>query len=297
MKCLADLREAVKGRPAKKIAVAVADDLGIIRLVKEAIELGYGEFILVGDEPKIRELLASEGMDQHAFEIHNEKDHRLAADKAVDLVVNKNADVVMKGELHTATFLKAILNKEKGLRGNNLISEITLYDKDEGEGLRMITDCAMSITPTLDEKRQIIENAVELALRLGYEKPKVAALSAVEVVNPAIPDTMDAAILSKMAERGQIKNAIVDGPFALDNAISMRAAKQKKVPGEVAGQADIILVPNLQVGNALRKSLSYIANKDVAIAVMGVRVPVALFSRTDSNETKLLSIALSTYIA
>jgi phosphate butyryltransferase len=297
MKFLADLLGAVRGRPIKKIAVAVPEDPGVIKLVKQAMEIGYAEFILVGDEARIKELLENQGLDCRTFEIHDEKNHRLAAEKAVGLVVEKKANVVMKGELHTATFLKAILDKEKGLRTGNLISEITLCDKKDGDGIQLITECAMNITPTLDEKRQIIENAVDLAMKLGYEKPKVAVLSAVEVVNPAIPDTLDAAILSKMADRGQIKNAIVDGPFALDNAISLTAARQKKISGDVAGQADIILVPNLQVGNALHKALTYLAGKKVAAAVMGAGAPVVMLSRTDSTETKLLSVALATYIS
>jgi phosphate butyryltransferase len=297
LKCLDDLFEAVQGRAIKKIAVAVPEEASVIKLVKQARELGFADFILVGDEAGIKELLEIQGLNWRTFEIYDEKDHRLAAEKAVALVVEKRADVVMKGELHTATFLKALLNKDKGLRTGNLVSEITLYDKDDGDGIRLITDCAMSIVPTLDEKRQILENAVELAMKLGYEKPRVAILSAVEVVNPAIPDTLDAAILSKMADRGQIKNALVDGPFALDNAISLVAARQKKLTGDVAGLADIILVPNLQVGNALRKSLTYIAHKKVTSAVMGVGAPVVMLSRTDSIEAKLLSVALSTYIS
>jgi phosphate butyryltransferase len=297
MKCLADLLDAVKGRPIKKIAVAVPEDPGVVKLMKQAIELGYAEFILVGDASRIKTLLKDQGLDWTNFEIHDEKDHRAAAEKAVGLVVDKKANVVMKGELQTAIFLKAILGKEKGLRTGNLISEITLYDKNDGDGIRLITDCAMNINPTLDEKRQIIENAVGLAMKLGYEKPRVAVLSAVEVVNEAIPDTLDAAILSKMADRGQIKNAFVDGPFALDNAISITAARQKKITGEVAGQADIVLAPNLQVGNALHKALTYIAGKEIAAAIMGAGAPVVMLSRTDSTETKLLSIALATYIS
>jgi phosphate butyryltransferase len=297
LQCLADLREAVKGRPTRTIAVASAEDAEVIELVKQAMELGYAEFILVGDAPKIKDLLEEQDLNLRNFEIIDEKNHGRAAEIAVGLVVDKKANVVMKGELQTATFLKAVINKDKGLRTGNLMSEITLWDKEEGDGVRMVTDCAMSISPTLDEKRQIIENAVDLALKIGYAKPRVAVLSAVEVVNPAIPDTLDAAILSKMADRGQIKNAIVDGPFALDNAISLSAARHKKISGEVAGQADILLVPNLQVGNALRKSLTYIANKTVAVAIMGVGAPVVMYSRSDSTETKLLSIALSAYIS
>jgi phosphate butyryltransferase len=297
LKSLNDLPQAVKGRPPRTIAVAAAGDAEVIEVVKQALELGYAEFILVGDASKIKGFLQRQRLDWANFEIIDEKDDQRAAEIAVGLVVAKKANLVMKGELQTATFLKAVMNREKGLRSGNLMSEITLWDKDEGEGIRMITDCAMSITPTLDEKRQIIENAVELALKIGYAKPRVAVLSAVEVVNPAIPDTLDAAVLSKMAERGQIKNAFVDGPFALDNAISLEAARHKKLGGEVAGQADILLVPNLQVGNALRKSLTYIANKTVAVAIMGVGAPVVMFSRSDSTETKLLSIALSAYIS
>jgi phosphate butyryltransferase len=297
IKCLHDLFDALQKRDRKKVAIAVPEEPGLIKLVKQCMEIHLAEFILVGDEDKIRELLPKEGLDYRTFEIHDRKDHRAAAEKAVHLVAEKKADVVMKGELQTATFLKAILDKDKGLRTGNLISEVTLYDKKDGEGIRLITDCAMNIAPNLDEKRQIIENAVYLARKLGYEKPRVAVLSAVELVNPAIPDTLDAAILSKMADRGQIKNAIVDGPFALDNAVSVTAARQKKIAGEVAGQADIILVPNLQVGNALHKALTYIADQQIAAAVMGAGAPIVMLSRTDSKETKMLSVALATYIS
>ena len=297
MKCLDDLLEAVQGRAVKKIAIAVPEEPGLIKLVKQATEQRLAEFILVGDEDRIKELLSEQDLDFKDFEIQDRKDHKQAAERAVSLVVEKMAEVVMKGELHTATFLKAVLGKEKGLRTGSLISEITLYDKNEGGGIRLITDCAMNINPTLDEKKQIIENAVELARKLGYEKPRVAVLSALEVVNPAIPDTLDAAILSKMADRGQIKNAVVDGPFALDNAVSVAAAKQKKIGGEVAGMADIILVPNLQVGNALHKALVYIAEKKIAAAIMGAGAPIVMLSRSDSTETKLLSVALASYIS
>lgn len=297
MKCLDDLLSAVQDRPVKKIAIAAPEEAGLIKLVKQATDLRLAEFILVGDEKKIRELLAEQNLDPKDYEIQDRKDHAQAAERAVSLVVEEMAEVVMKGELHTATFLKAVLAKEKGLRTGNLISEITLYDKNDGTGLQLITDCAMNISPTLEEKKQIIENAVDLARKLGYDKPRVAVLSALEVVNPAIPDTLDAAVLSKMADRGQIKNALVDGPFALDNALSAAAAKQKKIGGEVAGMADIILVPNLQVGNALHKALVYIAEKKIAAAIMGAGAPVVMLSRSDSTETKLLSVALATYIS
>jgi len=292
-----DLLEKVRQSPVQKIAIPIPEDAGIMELVKMSMEQGLAEFILLGNAAEIKEHLAQQGLDPARFEIHDKPDHREAAGKAVSLVAEGHADVVMKGELHTKIFLQAILDKETGLRTGNLISQITVCEKVEGEGLQLITDCAMNISPDLEEKKQIIENAVALALKLGYEKPRVAVLSAVEVVNPAIPDTLDAAILSKMADRGQIKNALVDGPFALDNAISVEAAKQKKIGGEVAGRADIILVPNLQVGNALHKALNYYANRKITAAVMGPAAPVVMSSRTDTIDTKLLAIALASYVS
>jgi phosphate butyryltransferase len=294
---LNDLLDAVKEKPVKKIALASPEDDGIIKLVKNAMEIRIAEFILVGDAVKIRELLRKEEVDEASFEIHHAYSHKEAAEKAVSLVVEGKATVVMKGELHTAVFLKAVLDKERGLRTGNLISQITVTEKVEGKGLLMFTDCAMNIAPTLEEKKQIIENAVELAVKLGYAKPKVAVLSAVEVVNPVMQDSIDAAVLSKMADRGQIEHAIVDGPFALDNAISVIAAKQKKIGGEVAGRADIVLVPNLQVGNVIHKGLTYLANKKVGAAVMGAKVPIVMTSRADTTDTKLYSIAIATYIS
>lgn len=292
-----DLLNAVRGRQAQKIVIAAAEDAGIIQLVKKATENGIAEFILIGDENKLNELLEIEGLDPTRIEIHHQPDHKQAAEKAVALVVEKRAQVLMKGELHTSVFLKAMLDKEKGLRTGNLISQITVCEKTEEEGLLLITDCAMNITPNLDEKRQILENAVTLALGLGCEKPKVAVLSAVEVVNPAIPDTLDAAVLSKMSDRGQIKHAIVDGPLALDSAISIKAARQKKISGKVAGRADIILVPNLQVGNPIHKGLTFFAERKIAASVMGAGAPIVMLSRADSIDTKLRSIALATYIS
>ncbi len=292
-----DLLEKVRQRPVQKIAIPIPEDAGIMELVKMSMEQGLAEFILLGNAAEIKEHLDQQGLDPARFEIHDKPDHREAAGKAVSLVAEGHADVVMKGELHTKDFLQAILDKETGLRTGNLISQITVCEKVEGEGLQLITDCAMNISPDLEEKKQIIENAVALALKLGYEKPRVAVLSAVEVVNPAIPDTLDAAILSKMADRGQIKNALVDGPFALDNAISVEAAKQKKIGGEVAGRADIILVPNLQVGNSLHKALNYYAKRKITAAVMGPAAPVVMSSRTDTIDTKLLAIALASYVS
>jgi len=296
IKNLDDLIEKVKNKEKKKIVVAAAEDLDVIEVVEEALKLKLAEFILVGDK-EIIEKIADDNNKKIFCEIIHEPDHKKAAEKAVELVKRGEADAVMKGLLHTGTFLKAVLNKEKGLNIGNLVSQISLFDKESGEGLQLLTDCVMAIQPTLDEKKKIIENAVVLAHKIGYDKPRVALISALEVVNPTIPDTMEAAILSKMGERGQIKNAIIDGPFALDNAISLEAAEHKGIKSEVAGQADILVVPNLQVGNVLTKALTYYAHKDVASAVIGVSAPIIMTSRTDSVKNKLLSIALASYIS
>jgi phosphate butyryltransferase len=296
VKNLEDLLEQVKRKEKKKIIVAVAEDLEILEVVDEAIKLQLADFILVGDKEKI-EKIAEDNSMKITCEIINERDHKKAAEIAVGYVKDGQAEAVMKGLLHTGVFLKAVLNKERGLNLGKLVSQISLFDKEFGEGLQLLTDCAMAIQPTMDEKRKIIENSVTLAQKLGYDKPKVALISAVEVINPAIPDTEEAAILSKMGDRGQIKNAMIDGPFALDNAISPEAAMHKGLESKVAGQADILIVPNLQVGNVLTKALTYYAHKDVASAVIGVSAPIIMTSRTDTVKNKLLSIALASYIS
>lgn len=296
IKSLNELYELVKMKPLKKVVVAAAEDLDIIQIVNKAKQLALAEFVLIGDKGKIGEIAREHDLALDV-EIVPEKDPAKAAELAVQMVKKGEASIIMKGLLHTGTFLKAVLNKEKGLNAGKLISQISVIDKLYGEGLQLITDCAMIIQPTLEQKKQLIENAVELAQKLGYQKPKVAVVSAIEIVNPEIPDTIDATILSKMAERGQIKNAIVDGPFALDNALSPEAAAHKKIGGIVAGNADIMLMPNLQVGNVLTKSLTYFAKINVAAAVMGANAPIVMTSRTETPENKLLSLALASYIS
>lgn len=293
---LDSLMENVRNNKKKKIAVAVAEDIEILEIVKETIRLNLAEFILIGDKEKI-EKLASENNIELNSEIIHEPDHKKAAEKSVQCVKEGKADAIMKGLLHTSTFLKAVLNKENGLNTGKLISQVSVFDKEYGEGLQLLTDCAIAIKPSIDEKKKIIENSIELANKLGYENPKVALLSALELVNPAIQDTVDAAILCKMSDRGQIKGGIIDGPFALDNAISPEAAKHKGMVGDVAGNADILVVPDLQVGNVLTKSLTFYAHKDVAAAIMGAGAPIIMTSRSDFMKNKLLSIVLASYIS
>lgn len=300
IKSFDELIAAVQKMPRKKVAIVSPEGTTVIKLVKQALEANLAEFVLVGDEEKIKSMSADAGFDSNLVTIINIVDQKEAAEEAVRLVLIGSANAIMKGNLPTATFMRAILDRQKGLNDNKIISEITIYEKivePSGGGFRFLTDCAINVAPTLDEKRQIIENAVSLAHKLGNPMPKVAVISAVEVVNPAMPDTIEAAALSKMADRGQITGCLVDGPFAFDNAISVEAAEYKKVGGGVAGQADILMMPNLLTANPLRKCLVYYTKQRIATALMGAKAPVIITSRTDSAETMLLTIVLAAYIS
>lgn len=285
-----------KEKESNKIAVVAADDIEILEVIAKAEELNLADFILVGDADKIRIIIKENGLNIKS-KVEDEKDHKKAADLAVDLVVKGRAGALMKGMLHSSIFLKAILNKEKGLNIGKHITQISILEKENEDGLLFITDCAITVNPDLLGKKEVLENAVELAHKLGNEKPKVAILASLEVVNPDMQDTIDAAVLSKMADRGQIKGCEVDGPFAFDNAVSVEAANQKGISSPVAGNADIIVVPNLTVGNSLTKSIAYIAKKTVVAATVGAAIPIVFTSRTEPIEGKLLSIALAAYIS
>lgn len=290
------LMELAIKKESNRIAVAAADDLNILEVISKAEEINLSEFLLIGDKSEIERLISQNNLKIKS-EVIDEKDHRKSADLAVDLVVNGDAGALMKGMLHSSIFLKAILNKEKGLNIGKHITQISAIEKDNNDGLMFITDCAITVNPDLIDKKEILENAVELAHMLGLEVPKVAVLSSVEVVNPSMQDTIDAAVLSKMADRGQIKGCIVDGPLAFDNAVSIEAANAKKIYSSVAGNADIIIVPDLNVGNALMKSITYMAKKTVVSVTTGVAVPIIFTSRTETEEGKLLSIAFAKYIS
>lgn len=283
-------------KESKKIAVVAADDMEVLEVVAKAEEINLAGFILIGDISKMKEIIEKNNINIKA-EFIDEKDHKKAADLAVDLVVQGKAGSLMKGMLHSSVFLKAILNKEKGLNVGKHITQISVIEKEDDDGFMLITDCAITVNPDLLGKKEVLENAVDLAHKLGIETPRVAILASLEVVNPDMQDTIDAAVLSKMADRGQIKGCIVDGPFAFDNAVSVEAAKSKGISGPVAGKADIIVVPNLTVGNTLTKSITYIAKKTVIAATVGASVPIVFTSRTESIEGKLLSIALASYIS
>ncbi|MCX7695211.1 MAG: phosphate butyryltransferase [Caloramator sp.] len=287
----------VKCGERKKIAVAVAQDEPVLEAVRDAKAMGLADAVLVGDRQKIEEIAGSLGINLDDFEVIDEKDNSKAAMKAVELVSTKKADMLMKGLIDTATFLRAVLDKEKGLRTGRVLSHVAVFEVPALQRILLVTDAAMNIAPDLNTKKQILENAVKVAHAIGIEVPKVAPVCAVEVVNPDMQPTLDAAALSKMNDRGQIKGCIVDGPLAIDNALSEEAAKHKGIKSPVAGNADIILVPNIETGNVMYKTLTYTANAKNGGILVGAAAPVILTSRADSNESKLYSIALACLVA
>ena len=253
--------------------------------------------ILVGDAAKIRAAAQELGEDISGLELIDEPDHALAAAKAVELVHEGRARAVMKGRLHTDVLLGAIVKREGGLRTGRRLSHVFVMDVPGLNHLLMISDAAINITPDLETKVDIVQNAVDLAHALGIEQPKVGVLSAVETVNPKIPSTLEAAALAKMADRGQIKGALVDGPLAMDNAIDMEAARTKGIHSAVAGSAEILIVPNLESGNMLAKELTFLAHAEAGGIVLGAKVPVILTSRADDDKARLASCAVAALYA
>lgn len=289
--------DKVKSGKIKKVAVAAAQDEPVLEAVKAAKEQGIADAVLIGNIEEIKKVAAALDMDLTGIEIINEEDSAKAALIAVEQVASGRADMVMKGLVDTATFLKAVLNKEIGLRTGKLMSHVGIFEIPGYDRLILLTDAAFNMYPDLKTKADILNNAVQVAHAIGIEVPKVAVICAVEVVNPDMPPTLDAAILSKMNERGQIKGCIVDGPLALDNALSEEAARHKKISGPVAGKADIMLLPNIEAGNIMYKTLTYTTNSQNGGILVGTSAPVILTSRADSFETKLNSIALAALVA
>jgi len=278
------------------VAVAVAEDAEVIEAVLDAMNRKMSNFILIGDQEKIKTIIETHNLEKTIFEgleiVHAESS-AIAAELAVKMVSNKKADVLMKGNIPTNVILKAVLNKEYGLRTKNILSHVAVFEIPGYDRFKIITDAGMNISPDLNQKVQIINNAVTIAKKIGIDTPKVAPIAAVEVVNPAMQATVDAAALTVMNRRGQIPGCIVDGPLGLDNAVSELAAEHKGIHSDVAGKADILLVPAIEVGNALYKSLVYFANAKVGAVIAGAKVPIVLTSRADSAESKLYSLALA----
>lgn len=297
MKSFQQVLEKVKNNEMKKIAVAAAQDEPVLEAIRDAKACGLADAILVGDKEKIEAIADKIHFDLTGIEIVNEPDGTKAALKAVELVSSGKADMLMKGLLETSTILRAVLNKEVGLRTGKLMSHVAVFEVPGYDRLLFVTDAAFNMYPDLKAKIDILNNAVSVAKAVGIETPKVAPICAVEVVNPDMPATVDAAILTQMNNRGQIKGCIVDGPLATDNALSEEAAKHKKISGPVAGKADILLLPNIEAGNVMYKTLSYTTNSKNGGILVGTSAPVVLTSRADSPETKMHSIALAALVA
>ncbi len=286
----------VKREGRKRLAVAGAEGGAILQAVVEAHQERVIEPILIGDGAKIEKLASQSGVDISPFELVEAEDAQNSCLEAVKLVREGKADMLMKGKVGTSALLKAILDKDCGLRKGKLLSHVVVMEAKVYPKLLIITDGGMNISPNLETKVELIKNASWVAHRLGIDIPKVALLAAVETVNPDMQETVDAAILSKMAQRGQLGNVVVDGPVAFDLAVSSQAAQIKGVESPIAGEADILLVPNIASGNISVKALIYLGKVEVGGIVVGAKAPIVLLSRADTAKIKLNSIALGALI-
>lgn len=291
------LVERCKALSPTPTAVAHPCDESSLRGAVEAAQLGLLAPILVGPREKIAMLAKQFSLDIASYDIVDAPHSHAAAAEAVHLVREGKAEMLMKGSLHTDELMGAVVARETGLRTARRISHCFVMDVPALEQAIIITDAAVNIFPTLEDRVHIVQNAIELAQALGKQQPKVAILSAMETVNPKLPSTIEAAALCKMADREQITGGILDGPLALDNAINLDAARVKKINSPVAGQADILVVPDLEAGNMLAKSLSFLADADSAGIVLGARVPIILTSRADSVMSRLASCAVAVLVA
>ena len=289
------ITEALKG-PPKRVAVAAAANALVLHSIKVAHEQGLIEPILVGPDNAIRTRADEAKLNLDNVRIMATETTAESADRAVALVREGAADILMKGHLQTNVFLHAVMRRDVGLRTDRLISHVFIQQIPMYHKLLLITDAAINIAPDLMQKAEILQNAIDMLVQIGVERPKAACLSAVETINPKIPSTVDAACLHKMSERGQIKNALVDGPMAFDNAISAEAAREKGIRSPIAGDVDIVLAPGLDAGNILSKNLTYLANAQLAGIVMGAQVPIVLTSRADTAQARVHSLALASLI-
>jgi len=287
-----ELLEKVKKMPNKTVIIAAAQTTTAIEAAVMAKKENLGNCIMTGDENYIRKYLAEKHPDlKNEFEIFDTgAEFAPAAKKAVELIRSGKGDLILKGKCDTATLLKAVLNKENGLRTGNTMSDVLAYETDDR--ILLMGDGGFLPLPDLSEKISIVKNCVAVAHKLGKEIPKVAMLTHSEAINPKVQSTVDAAVITMMNRRNQIKGCLIDGPLAFDNAINKKAAELKGIKSEVAGDADVLVVPNIEAGNIFGKSLTYYSHYRVAHVVMGAKVPILIASRADDAETKFLSMAL-----
>ena len=289
---LNELVEAARGRGRVRIAVAAGHDPDVIAALKEAASLRLAESILVGDGRKIRAMGREVGFEIPESQIIEEADAAAAAKRAIALVRDRNADLLMKGKIGTATLIRAVLDKETGLRGERLLSQVIVFQVPGLNRLMIMSDAAINIAPNLEQKAEICRNAIHVAHAIGIEKPNLAALCALETVNSDMPATVDAAALCAMNRRGQLPDCYIEGPLALDAALSKFAAERKKISSPIVENTDIFLAPDIEAANILYRALVYFARAESGGIVLGARVPLVLLSRAETPKTKLHSIAI-----
>ncbi len=277
----------------KRLVVAAAEDEHVLGAIKDAISNDIIIPIFVGNTSKIEGIAQKIDFDSTGIEIIEAENPIKSAQIAVQYIRDANAEILMKGLVNTADFLRAILHKDNGLRKGELLSHIGFFEVPAYPKLIALTDAAQNIFPDFNEKVSILKNSLDMFKHLGYECPKVACLAAIEGVNPKMPATIDAAALTQMNRRGQIKGCLIDGPLAFDNAISKLSAEHKGIVSDVAGDTDLLFAPNIEVANVLYKAFTYFAGATVAAIILGASVPIVLTSRSDSDKSKLMSIALA----
>ncbi len=290
------LQEAVARGP-KVVAIAEAQYPEAILAAREAMDMGFARCLLVGKASAIRSAAGEAGVSLDGLEVVDAPDPISSAVKTMELAREGKAHVVMKGQISSDMFLKAALDKERGIRGRDLLSHVGVFDVPTFDRLIMITDGGVNIAPTLEQKKYIVQHGIDVARALGVDPPRVALVAATEKVIPNYAATVEAAALSKMAERGTIKGGFVDGPLGLDNAILPKAAKIKGIGGEVAGRADVLVAPDISAANLMAKAITYFAGGVMAGIIVGAKVPIVLGSRSDPHRTRLVSMALGVLLA
>ncbi|OAA31886.1 phosphate butyryltransferase [Kosmotoga arenicorallina S304] len=295
MRKLSSLLNLAQGSK-KKVSVAVAEDKVVLKAVKAAIDNELAEFQLFGNASSIERMCSEIGLTR-GYEIIPANSSAEAVAAAVEAIATGRADLLMKGKVKTGDLLSVYLKEEYGLRTGRTMNLVSVFEIPDFDRLLVVTDAGMVIAPDLRQKADSIVNATKVAIALGIKTPKVAVLGAIEVVNEKMPVTMEAAVLSKMAQRHQIPDVIIDGPLALDNAVSIEAAEHKGIESPVAGKADILVMPDIEAGNIFYKAMVFLGKALVASTIMGGKVPIILTSRADSDKTKLLSIALNVIIS
>ena len=293
IKNFAELVEMAKTKKTRRVSVAAAADKPVLMALKQAMADGIAQPVLVGNKEEILRIGGAIDFNFDGVDIYDEKNPKKSALKAVELIRQDKADVLMKGLVSSGDFLKAVLNKENGLRKSGTLSHVAFFESPYYHKLLGLTDAALNVEPEFHEKVAILKNAVEAFHKLGIDMPKVAVVGAVETVNPKMIPSTDAALMAMMNKRNQITGCVVDGPLALDNAVSAEAAHHKGIESEVAGEVDLICTPDIYSANVMYKTLNFLGGAISAAVIMGATVPVVLTSRSDTDQSKLMSIALA----